>query len=148
MADHGRIALVQPIPRHTQRLYELVEWPDGTLHQKVAAVEEAIYHDESDPLVNWDEHDLADALQAAGLNVQMPVETQTEQRRITVDHLARWFPDEDIYQAKASYAQRLLDGGLSDGEVVEVRGVYDRALQNQVINWHTITAYILAAPQS
>ena len=78
----------------------------------------------------------------------MTVETQTEQRRITADHLARWFPDEDIYQAKASYAQRLRDGGLSDGEVEEVKRVYGRYLQNQVINWHTVTAYILAAPQS
>lgn len=148
LAPDGRIALLQTIPRHTQRLYELVEWPDDALRQKVAAAEEAIYHDESDPLVNWDENDLVAALQAAGLDVQMTVETQTEQRRITADHLARWFPDDETYQAKASYAQRLLDGGLSDGEVEEVRRVYGRNRQNQIIIWHTTTAYVLAVPQS
>lgn len=140
----SRVALLQTIPRHTQRLYELVEWPDDALRQKVAAAEEAIYHDESDPMVNWDENDLVAALQAAGLDVQVTVETQTEQRRITADHLARWFPDEDAYQAKASYAQRLLEGGLSDEEVEEVRRVYGRRLQDQIVTWQVKSAYILA----
>ncbi len=142
LAPDGHIVLLQTIPRHTQRLYELVEWSDEALHQKVAAAEEAIYHDESDPLVNWDENDLAAALQAAGLDVQMTVETQTEQRRITADYLARWFPDNETYQAKTSYAQRLLDGGLSDGEVEEVRKVYGRSLQEQVIRWKSKIVFL------
>jgi putative ATPase len=147
LAENGRLTLLQTIPRRTQRLYELVEWPDAALRQKVAAAEEAIYHDESDPLVNWDENDLAVALQDEGLGVHMTVEKQTEQRRITADHLARWFPDEDAYQAKASYAQRLLYGGLTVGEVEEVWRVYGRYLQDQIITWHTTTTYILAVPQ-
>jgi putative ATPase len=148
LAPDGRIALLQTIPRHTQRLYELVEWPDAALRQKVAAAEETIYHDESDPLVNWDEHDLAAALQAAGLDVQMTVETQTEQRRITADYLARWFPDDDAYQAKASYAQRLLEGGLSDGEVEEVRRVYGRRLQDQIVTWQVKAVYLTTKPRT
>ncbi|MCB9418984.1 MAG: AAA family ATPase [Ardenticatenaceae bacterium] len=146
LALDGRLALLQTIPRHTQRLYELVEWPDGSLRQKAAAAEEAIYHDESDPLVNWNENDLAAALQSAGLDVQMTVETQTEQRRITADHLARWFPNDETYQAKVSYAQRLLEGGLSDGELEQVNNLYGRRLQDQIVTWHNSTAYVLAAP--
>jgi putative ATPase len=142
LAENGRLALLQTIPRHTQRLYELVEWPDDTLCQKVVAAEEAIYHDESDPLVNWDENDLGAALQAAGLDVQMTVEKQTEQRRITPDHLARWFPDDEAYQAKASYAQRLVVAGLSDEEVGEVRRVYGRGLQDQLVNWVSKIAFL------
>jgi putative ATPase len=113
------------------------------LREKVFAAEEAIYHNESDPLVNWDENDLVAALQAAGLDVQMTVEKQTEQRRITADHLTRWFPDDETYQAKASYAQRLLDGGLDDGEVGEVRRVYGRRLQDQTLPWISKNASFL-----
>ena len=102
-------------------------------------------HDESDPLVNWDENDSAAALQAADLDVQMTVEKQTEQRCITADHLARWFPEEDVYRAKASYAQRLLDGGLSEGDVEEVRRVYGRKLQGQSANWNGTISYIASS---
>lgn len=142
LAEDGRLALIQTIPRHTQRLYELIEWPDDALRQKAAAAEEAIYHDESDPLVNWDERDLEAALQTAGLKVQTLVEKQTEQRRITADHLARWFPGGDSYQARPSYAQRLRDGGLTGADVEEVRGLYGRKLQNQIVIWRSAAVYI------
>ena len=77
----------------------------------------------------------------------MTVETQTEQRRITADHLARWLPDDETYQAKATYAQRLLDAGLTGGELVEVRRVYGRGLHDQIVTWYNTTAYALAIPQ-
>ncbi len=145
----GRIALVQTIPRHTQRLYELVDWHGReALRDKVAAAEEAIYHDEADPLVNWDERDLEAALQEAGVTGQIIVERQAEQRRITPAHLARWFPDAAVYRAKPAYGQRLRAAGLSDEEVEEARGVYGRQLPNQTVTWQTVAAYVLAANQS
>ncbi|GAB4272820.1 MAG: AAA family ATPase [Candidatus Promineifilaceae bacterium] len=142
LAENGRLALLQTIPRHSQRLYQLVDWPADALRTKVAAAEEAIYHDESDPLVNWDENDLAAAFAAVGLDAHITLEKQTEQRRFTADYLARWFPAEEAYQAKPSYAQRLREGGLSDGEVAEVRELYGRKLLNQVVNWQTTVALV------
>jgi putative ATPase len=90
----GRLVLAQSIPRHIQRLYDLVSWGRATaLREKVVAAEEAIYTDAADPLVNWDAGDLGAALEAAGLvDVRVTVETQTEERRITGGHLERWFP--------------------------------------------------------
>ena len=90
----GRVVLSQSIPRHTQRLYELIAWGRATaLREKVVAAEEAIYADAADPLVNWDADDLRAALEGAGLmDVRVTVETQTEERRITGGHLERWFP--------------------------------------------------------
>ncbi len=142
LANDGRLCLIQSIPRHSQRLYQLVDWPDAALRDKVAAAEDAIYHDESDPLVNWDEANLAAALQAAGLDVQMSSERQSEQRRITADHLARWFPDDNAYQTKLSYAQRLQAAGLTAGEVAQVAGMYGRKLQNQIVDWRSTVLYI------
>ncbi len=145
----GRIAIVQTIPRHTQRLYELADWRGRkSLRDKVAAAEEAIYHDEADPLVNWDERDLEAALQETGLTGQIIVERQAERRRITPAHLARWFPADDVYQAKPAYARRLRAAGLTDEEVGEAREVYGRQLPNQTVAWRSVAAYILAANQS
>jgi len=145
----GRIALIQPIPRHSQRLYQLVDWNGReALRDKVAAAEEAIYHDETDPLVNWDETDWETAVQEANLIGQIITERQAEQRRITPAHLARWFPDETTYQAKPAYGQRLLAAGLTAEEVVEVMGVYGRQLQNQTVTWQGMVVYLLATNQA
>ena len=144
----GRIAFIQTLPRHTQRLYELVDWHGReSLRDKVAAAEEAIYHDETDPLVNWDETDWETAVYEAGLTGQIITERQTEQRRITPVHLSRWFPDETVYQVKPAYGPRLLAGGLSVAEVGEVKEVYGRQLKNQTVTWQTVVAYILATNQ-
>ncbi|RME07777.1 MAG: hypothetical protein D6816_06290, partial [Bacteroidetes bacterium] len=147
LAKNGRLTLLQTIPRHTQRLYQLVEWPDDALREKVATAEEAIYHDESDPLVNWDENDLAAAFAAAGLDARITLEKQTEQRRLTADYLARWFPDEESDQSRPSYAQRLRVGGLTDEEVAEVAALYRRQLSEQVMVWQTVVVYVLATPR-
>ncbi len=138
----SRLTLIQSIPRYAQRLYNLVEWPDDALRAKVATAEEAIYHDETDPLVNWDENDLAAALQAAGLDAQLTVEKQTEQRRITAVHLARWFPDGAVYQIKPSYAQRLQAAGVTEEELGQVSRLYRRQMQGSVLSWQTAIAYI------
>ncbi len=143
LAPNARLTLLQTIPRHTQRLYDLIEWPNDALRQKVAAAEEAIYHDETDPLVNWNERDLAAALQKAGLDVQMTVEKQTAQRRIAADHLARWFPDKNAYQAKASYAQRLRTGDLTNDELTQVTALYRRQLQGRSASWRTTIVYFV-----
>ncbi len=141
----GRLCLIQPIPRHTQRLYALVAWDDDALRAKVAAAEETIYHDPTDPLVNWDEDDLVSGLRAAGLEIHMSIEKQTEQRRITAAHVARWFPQEvgGAPQAKSSYAQRLRDAGLSGAEVEKVAALYRRKLGEQTVHWQTAVLYLV-----
>ncbi len=62
---------MQTIPQHGQRLYQLVDWSGETkaLAKKVAKAEEAIYADESDPLVNWDETAVQAGLEAAGFTI-------------------------------------------------------------------------------
>jgi putative ATPase len=155
----GRLVIAQTIPRHGQRLYALVDWSSvpSELAEKVEAAEEAIYSDASDPLVNWDERDLEAALQKAGLaQVRIQVEKQIEQRKITAEHLARWFgqaivsgqPDSvDSIQDKErpSYGRRLLDAGLTPAERDQIGALYQRELLHQDVTWHTLIAYIQAA---
>jgi hypothetical protein len=72
----------------------------------------------------------------------MTMETQTEQRRITADHLARWFPDDETYQAKTSYAQRLKEAGLTDSELEQITSLYQRKLQDQVVTWQNSVGFV------
>ena len=143
LADNGRFCLIQTIPRHGQRLYQLVDWAGhAALRDKAAAAEEAIYADPADPLVNWDEQTLVAALQAAGLELRLVVEKQAEQRRITAEQMARWFGPGA--EGRASYAERLRAGGLTEDEVAQVERLYRRALLDAQTDWRTVVAYLLA----
>ena len=145
----GRLCLVQTIPKHGQRLYQLVDWSGETktLAKKVSKAEEAIYADESDSRVNWDETDVQTGLEAAGFTtVTIQQEREKGQRRLTTDHLDRWFghPD-DKPSGYGTYGQRLLDNGLNENEVAKVAVLYRRQLAEQVAGWETAVAYIIAA---
>lgn len=138
----GRLAIVQTIPRHTQRLYALVDWAGHEdLREKVAAAEEAIYSDAADSLVNWDESDTAEALRAAGFAVDVTLVPQTEQRRITAAQLARWFGEAGV--ERPSYGQRLAQAGLLPDEVAQVEQRY-RSLRDTTVAWQQTHAYLIA----
>lgn len=60
LRQSGVLVLAETIPRHTQRLYRLLDPKklDGDLYERLVAAEEAIYASSSDPMVNWDADDL------------------------------------------------------------------------------------------
>ncbi len=140
----GRFCLIQTIPRHGQRLYRLVEWGEQTkLRDKVAAAEEAIYHDESDPLVNWDEKEMEAALTAVGFTLlHMQLETETSQRQITEAHLARWFGEGE--GERVGYGRRLQNGGLTKKEVTLVETLFRQQLLGRVVEWGTAVLFLVA----
>lgn len=129
----------QTVPRHTQRLYRLVDWAGAdALGEQVAAIEEAIYQDAGDPLVNWDQETLAADLMAAGFaDVALTADPGTEERRITPEQLDRWFGAGEA--DRPSYAGRLAAGGLSAAEVSAVRERYERQLTEQTVSWGSVT---------
>jgi putative ATPase len=148
----GRVCLAQVVPRHGQRLYELVDWTDvpEKLAKKVKAAEEAIYHDPADPLVNWDESDLEAALRESDFaQVQVVVERQVEQRRLTADHLERWFGSEAASpgegEGRLTYGQRLAAGGVTVAELAQVKQLYERQLMQQQVEWRGLVAFMVAA---
>lgn len=149
LARDGRICLIQPIPKHGQRLYDLVDWTKEkeALFAKVQKAEDGIYTDESDPLVNWDEADLQTAVSAASLTIsQQQMETETSQKRITAVQLARWFSVEEVYGERLSYGRRLRQAGLTEKEVDRVAKLYGQQLREQTVAWHTKVLYVTAVP--
>ncbi|MDX1615475.1 MAG: AAA family ATPase [Candidatus Promineifilaceae bacterium] len=140
----GRLVVAQVVPRHSQRLYDLVDWTTAPeeLAAQVRQAEEAIYNDSHDPMVNWDVADLASAFEEAGFQ---RVETQRQPtaapRRITVTQVARWFePGEE----RPSYGERLAEAGLSPATVEQVADLYRRQLVDAQVEWRTINAYLTA----
>lgn len=139
----GRLVFSQNIPRHTQRLYDLIEWGRETrLRDKVAAAEEAIYADAADPMVNWGEADLLAALEVPALSdARLTVDEQVEERLITAAHLDRWF-GAGAADGRPSYRERLLAGGLTDSEVGKVEKLFRGQLLNQSVSWRSRLAFV------
>lgn len=141
----GTLSLAEVVPRHTQRLYKLVEV--GLLGEELAgrlqAAEESIYTDPGDPMVNWDEADLMAAGRAAGLFVEGEVEREEAERRISPVDLDRWFKIENVqYQTgRDTYANHLLKVMTAD-ELGKVRALYRRQLEGQTVSWSTATFYL------
>lgn len=147
LGPSGRLCLAQIVPRQGQRLYELVDWSgvDAGLAGRVREAEENIYADPEDPLVNWDLVGLEQFLNGAGFHeVQIQLEKQTVQRRISAAHLERWFDPGDSLSGKPTYGQRLAAGSLDDEEVKIVASLYGRQLRGQVVAWRSRIAYVRA----
>jgi putative ATPase len=150
-APGGTISLAERIPRHTQRLYKLLELSGPALDDELATrlvdAEEAIYMRGDDALVSWDADDLAALWEATGLRVEFTTETEITEVRVSAGLLARWFddtpPDAGIVDGRPSYAQRLA-AQLIPAEIEQIRALFQRQLLNQTVAWHSRTVYVVA----
>jgi putative ATPase len=140
----GRLALAEIVPRHTQRLHQLVDLsslPEG-LVSRIIAAEEAIYANPADPMVNWTAPDLAGYFAAAGLGgVEIMTENLTAAWRINEAQIKRWFQPEAAGN-RPSFAQHLLTAGLDPAEVERLQKLFLQQLTNRMIKWHSVVAYV------
>jgi putative ATPase len=85
LQQSGVLVLAETVPRHTQRLYRLLDSSklDAELYQRLVAAEEAIYTDKLDPMVNWDTDELRVAFESVGLVVEVDEERELTQLHIT-----------------------------------------------------------------
>ena len=139
----ARLVLAETLPRHTQRLYHLVETrPLGTdLSQRLIVAEEAIYQDALDPMINWDADDLEQAFNSAGLEVEVRVDRESTEIRVTAAILDRWFTTRAT--GRPSYSQRVGEH-LDAGELAQVESLFRGQLTNQVISWGSKIVYLVA----
>ena len=142
----GRIVLAEAVPRRAQRLYALVEPAalPGDLAERWKEAEEAIYADAGDVMVNWDAPDLERAFAEAGLEVQMEVVEESNERVLGPRQLAQWFTP--AAAGRPSYVQRLLASGrLTEAEIEVLRQQLSRRI-GQPLVWRTSVAYVVAQP--
>lgn len=143
LAPGGRLSVAQTVPRHTQRIYALLDQSalGNDLAARLTAAEEAIYHNAADPMVNWDVADLRAAAHAAGLvNAEVILDSEPNEVTITPAVVARWF-DVTGRLARPTYAQHLRRH-LDDAEIAGVRALIERQLLGQAVAWHSGTAFL------
>jgi putative ATPase len=146
----GRLALVEIVPRHTQRLHALADLstlPDE-LVTRIVATEEAIYANEADPMVNWPAEALAGIFEQAGLTqVEVRTETIISQRRIEPEQIERWFA-QGTESSRPTFAQHLLTRkpglGITPSELADLKRIFTQQLAGQVVSWHSTIAYVAA----
>lgn len=140
LADGGRVMVAQVIPRHGQRLCELVAWPSASLRETFAAVEASLYEEAEHELVGWDEGDVAAAVAAAGLEVSATEMLETyEQRTIGAQHLKRWLED----AARGGLAAKLAE--LDSDVRREVDTAVRSSLDGVTVTWRHHYVLITAA---
>jgi putative ATPase len=145
----ARLVLSEMIPRHGQRLSDLVDLAglDPDLVLRLREAEAAMYQMADDARVNWDVPELEAALKQAGFELMAPLarEVQDEERHISAAQLARWFAVPKQAGRQTSYAGHLLTR-LSADEVTRVETCFRRQLQDQVRPWRTQFVTIQAMP--
>ena len=142
LAVDGWLALAERIPRHTQRIYRLLDCaPLGDdLAARYQAAEEAIYADVTDDLVNWDEETLGEALTNLwGEDGNVQVVDSVIEVQVTPGLLGRWFVEST--GERPAYAQRLAER-LSKAEVGVVEELVRRQLLQQRVQWRSRTALV------
>lgn len=140
----GAIRLAEAVPRHAQRLYDLVDLAplDAAMAEALRAAEEAIYADAQDPMTNWGLEDLRHALEAAGLgDVAIEATTMTREIPVTPDLIARWF--DASTSDRPSYGQ-CLSRSLDPAALAAVRALYARQLTGQTVTWRSEVAFVVA----
>jgi putative ATPase len=148
LAADGRLALAQVVPQYTQRLYALVNWAgQEELRAAVVAAEEAGYRELGAGWPNWDETAVQVSLAAAGWQAQVWLERERGLRRLPVAVVARWFAEDGGKEGGVGYGRWLAQVGLSAADVQQVAALYRRQLVEQVVEWETAVAYVLAQPQ-
>lgn len=141
LASQGVLSLAERIPRHTQRLYQLVDLTElgkGVTARLIQA-EEAIYSDPADPMVNWDTAELVSWAQQAGLTVEQQSEPDPSQMQISAALLQRWFAP--TAGDRPSYGQRLA-ATLQPAEIAGVQKLFERQLLNQTVTWVGRVVYL------
>lgn len=144
----GAIVLVETLPRHTQRIYELID-ANGVkpkLYQKWVKAEEQIYQDNQDTWVNWSETELENAFVQAGLTANIHLEHTQMELRITTDLIDRWFNSErsaSRESSRLSYGQHL-SKSLTATELLTVQTLVQRTLSNQTVRWKGAIVFVVA----
>ena len=142
LSPDGLLVLAETIPRHTQRLYRLLDFNriDPNLYQRLTAAEESIYADPCDPMVNWDAETLQNIFETANLVATLHTECTNTPTYLSSNLLERWFAPT---AKRPTYASRL-SNLLSNSEIASIRTLFFQQLANQSVNWENTTVFIQA----
>ncbi|MBD3345572.1 MAG: AAA family ATPase [Chitinivibrionales bacterium] len=143
LASGGTLALAETIPALGQRLSELITFPKkyAALKKKFTRIEQLLFTDTNDPMVNWTLETLEKELTLdSGYELRTYMEMQHHSKRITAQEVEFWFRGPSG-EKRRSLGDRLRET-LSENEVSLCKDVVRRAVVDQDISWKTAIGYI------
>ena len=141
LAQNGRIVLAESIPRHGQRISELIDPASlgKALYTRWQAADAHITQNPADCRFNWDAADLQQAFQQVGLSAEVTVETTYSDLYLSARLSDRWFTPNT---APPSYRDQLGEH-LSQKDVETIQRVCQRLLRNQTVQWRSRLAFVV-----
>ena len=150
VSAHGAtLCLAENVPQYSQRLCALLEEagvfgntaaPDWL--PCIAEAEDRLYANASNPVVNWNEKDLADcAVKAGWKDVAVELFHIRREFRLTQELLKRGF-DKDNPE---SFLNRMLEAGASREDAAAFEKALATELNGKPLHWNTTTAIVTAA---
>jgi putative ATPase len=138
----GRIVLAEAVPRMGQRLSELLDISkhDASIIQGFVKVEQDLFSDAFDPMMNWDAEKLT--LLLNGLpSVQVKAFTRTSAftMRILPEQVDFWFRTSPLKERKSlgSRLQEVFD----EGQIAGLKRFFHQQFDKRDVPWKTVTAY-------
>ena len=143
LSDSGVMIFGETVPQHTQRVYKLLEttWLSTKLLSKLKQAEEAIYQDDTNPMVNWDSITLQRDLETISQSVQIDLEHFNTSMLITPKLIEHWFSLTNKTQKRISYRSHL-EKILSAAEIDRIKTAFEKYLCHRTVSWSHTVAYI------
>ncbi|NEQ44964.1 MAG: AAA family ATPase [Leptolyngbya sp. SIOISBB] len=135
----GRLALVEMVPRDSQRLWQLIpaEKLPKTLQNHWRQAEESLYADTTDPRFAWTGETLTQLLEAAGLTVTWSQEVVQSDLFVSQKLCDRWFDTTNPH----SYRSRLATA-ISAQDLATIEKLLRRQVQNQTVTWQSTCLWL------
>lgn len=128
LAEEGKICSLENIPRYGLRLSSLIENNQEWLPE-LREIEEKVYNDPEDELLNWDENTLIQELDSLGLNSEIEEINYHREKILQAAEIQRWFA-----MQKGSYADRMLKKGLKQETLDKLQ---QKIQQQTKIKWQS-----------
>jgi putative ATPase len=137
----GRIVLAEVVPKHGQRLSELLHFKqnDTAIETLFQSVEEELFRDSSDPMLNWDEESLKRDLEKIGLTVRILIAKNSPMTRVLPSNVDFWFR-RSLDKNRKSLGDRLA-AKFNEEDLERLKSLFHEQLDNKEVQWKTSMAY-------
>ncbi len=138
----GRIVLAETVPKQGQRLSALLEFTEAraSIGSRFRAIEEDLFNDPENPLLNWDAQSLKKELEGLSpASVKMFSATLSPKTRVLPANVDFWFRPSAETQRKSLGAR--LAAVFDEHELADLKNMFHRQLDNQDFPWKTVVAY-------
>ncbi|QKD80819.1 AAA family ATPase [Thermoleptolyngbya sichuanensis A183] len=142
LQPEGYLLLAETIPRHTQRLHQLIpsDRIPSRLLNRWRKAEEQLYESAAVWSMTWNVQDLETLFDQAGFTAEIALEhTQTE-LLISPALIDRWFASAS---AKPTYAEQIREF-LSDADLNQIQTLLRQCLSHQTVQWQGAIAFVKA----